>query len=395
MGRRKLRQDDFDRWLRRVYVTRNGGRLNDSTRGSRVANCRTVESYEGDLDEHFEKDGLAELLGRLAYSTGDERECRQARHRIPINGNVRNGSATLKSAVSLYQQFREVIRDNGNILPAHAMSAKATPQPAVRRTRRPAAEWPEWPQPDEGALLTLAKSLTPFVRFLHPDIVAAVVDDNEKRRESWGSQLRKCGIDPTIYLWDRSPCVFPGVRRYAGSKEIAQFRGHTGEKDHQPETALRLDDNDFPKQLWSFVFRGKPFQKFGPDGYALAHLADHKEHNNRWAAEFELPGGAAPPTLFFGLYTSAANTVYVPVNFLKPTDFSDTMRTVLQRKAQNLYGDCCTVAPPPLLVKGAPAPEWEIDRFRWSDPVGTVENVGDFLEYRVRTIDALLANRGA
>ena len=390
-----MRQDDFDRWLLRVYVTRQGGRIDDSTRSSRIANCRTVEHYEGDLDGHFEKDGLATLLARLSYSAADERQNRPARHRVPISGNLRSGSATLKSAVSLYQQFRKFLQEGDGGLLAPIIPTPAKPQPIVHRSHGPTGRWPKWPQPDQSILLTLAKSLTPFVRFLHPDIVAAVADDNERRRDTWSYRLRECGIDPAIYLWERSPCAFPGVRRYAGSKEIARFRGHTGEKDIRPEHALRLDDNDFPKQLWSFVFRGKPFQKFGPDCYALAHLADHKEHNNRWAEEFDLPEGAEAPPLFFGLYTSAANTVYVPTNFLKPTDFNDTMRTMLQRKAQQLYGDRCTVAPPPLAVRGASTADWEIDQFSWNEPVGTTENLEAFLDYRAKTIDDLLAKRGS
>lgn len=368
--------------------------MDDAARSSRVANCRTVEQYEGDLDEHFDKDELATLLARLTYSVVDERQRRPAKHRIPINGNLRNGSATLKSAVSLYLQFRKFLPENGEdaISPLTAMAA--APPPALRVSKRKAGLWPTWAQPDQSVVLTLARELAPFVRFLHPDIVAAVADDNERHRGDWSSRLRECGIDPGIYLWEHSPCAFPGVRRYAGSREIARYRGHTSDRDVQPEHALRLDDNDFPKHLWSFVLRGRPFQKFGPEGYALAHLADHKEHNNRWADEFDLAGDGAAPAFFFGLYTSAANTVYVPTNFLKPTDFSGTLRTMLQRKAEKLYGDRCRLTPPSLSVKPAPSPDWEIDQFSWNEPVGTTGNIEEFLNYRSKLINDLLARRG-
>ena len=39
-----------------------------------------------------------------------------------------------------------------------------------------------------------------------------------------------------------------------------------------PPQCLSLDDNDYPKHLWSFVFTGRPFRKRGPAGYQLAHL---------------------------------------------------------------------------------------------------------------------------
>lgn len=388
-----MREEEFNLWLRNVYVTRDGGRMDASTRGSRTANCKTVENYEGDLDEHVERDGLKDLLSRLAYSTTDERQNNKARHRIPINGNVRNGSSTLKSAIGLYQQFREYVKKNGTVSTSSASINKTSHQTSKNHIKRPASPWPEWPLPTEDTLLALAKKLTPFVRFLHPDIVAAVVDSNESHRQSWASQLRSSGIDPDIYLWEKSPCAFPGVRRYAGSKEIAQFRGHTGSKIDQPEQALSLDDNDFPKHLWSIIFRGKPFQKFGPGGYALAHLADHKTYKNRWTEEFEASNAENIPEYFYGFYTSAANTVYVPTNFLKPTDFNDTMRTMLQRKAEDLYGAFCNIAPPPLRVRSSASPEWEIDNFTWGEPVGTDERINDFLNYREKVIDDLLTKR--
>jgi hypothetical protein len=83
------------------------------TATSRQTNCLTVCKYEGDLDIHFEKDNCRTILSKLTYSTEDERHNRQAKHKIPINGNIRNGTATLKQAVKLYIQFR-MDRKNSN-----------------------------------------------------------------------------------------------------------------------------------------------------------------------------------------------------------------------------------------------------------------------------------------
>ena len=73
---------------------------------SRISNCRTVENYEGDLDEHYAKDNGLSLLERLSYSTEDQRNQSEPKHKIPINGNVRTGSATLKQAAKLYMTYR-------------------------------------------------------------------------------------------------------------------------------------------------------------------------------------------------------------------------------------------------------------------------------------------------
>lgn len=81
--------------------------LKHATCLSRVSNCAKVERYEGDLDTHYKQDRLASLLERLTYSIDDERHELPAKHSVPIKGNVRRTTATLKSAVTLYRDFRD------------------------------------------------------------------------------------------------------------------------------------------------------------------------------------------------------------------------------------------------------------------------------------------------
>ena len=71
----------------------------------------------------------------------------------------------------------------------------------------------------------LAKVVARYARFLRPEIVQAIVEDNQWHSAAWSGALEKRGIDPRAYLWPRSACAFPGVRRYAGSSEIAILRG--------------------------------------------------------------------------------------------------------------------------------------------------------------------------
>ncbi len=93
-----MNTDKFKEWLEQKEYTLN-------TIQNRISNCRNVESYEGDLDEHFQKDYGASLIERLSYSTADERDSLPPNHKVPISGNIRNGSATLKQAVRLYMDF--------------------------------------------------------------------------------------------------------------------------------------------------------------------------------------------------------------------------------------------------------------------------------------------------
>ena len=233
----------------------------------------------------------------------------------------------------------------------------------------------------------LAQLVTRFIRFLHPTIIAAIVRDNEDHREEWTAKLRTRGVNPELYLWPRCACVFPGVRRHAGGKEIATFRART---QGQLDQALRLDDNTYPKHLWSFVFRSRPFQNQGPAGYALAHLADHKDYKNRSASEFASAEDTAQPTRLFGLFTTATNSVYVPTSLLRPTDFAGPLRNLLQRRADELYGSLGQLLPAGFKIRPAPSEEWDLKAFHWSEPVGSTQHVSSFLDFRRREMGKLL-----
>ena len=133
--------------------------LNARSVGSRISNCRRVEHYEGDLDTHYDADGLASLMDCLSP--------RGPKHRIPINGDIYNGTATLKNAVGLYRDFCRTVGSPG---------APAKRRTQERQTRRPGAHWPVWPQPNDEDLLELARAMAPLVRFLDPAIVGAVAN---------------------------------------------------------------------------------------------------------------------------------------------------------------------------------------------------------------------------
>ena len=180
------------------------------------------------------------------------------------------------------------------------------------------------------------------------------------------------------------------MRRYAGSREIAAHRGHAQLDENQSINALTLDDNDYPKQIWSFVFRGAQFSKFGPADYALAHLADHKDHGNRFAKDFQVTEAGDGPRALFGLYTCPSNTVYTPVSLIKPTDFVGTIRALLVRRAQELYGSFCEILPPYLRIPQPASSDWNVSEFKWSDPVGTTEHIQSFLAFRNERLKKLI-----
>lgn len=98
-----MKTDEFREWLEKEGYER--GTIN-----SRISNCLRVCETEGDLDRLYSLDECKNLLSRLTYSTSDEKTRQNPKHNIPINGNVRAGTATLKQAVTLYIKFLTGVR---------------------------------------------------------------------------------------------------------------------------------------------------------------------------------------------------------------------------------------------------------------------------------------------
>lgn len=97
----------FEKWLLNEKL------LKRSVVQTRISNCRRVEQYYNDLDTHFLKDGGRSLMDLFVYSVDDQRNKRPTQHIIPIDGDKRTGSATLKAATNLYMEFRLFERTNG------------------------------------------------------------------------------------------------------------------------------------------------------------------------------------------------------------------------------------------------------------------------------------------
>ena len=366
-----MRTEEFKFWLRECGYLPN-------VVNTRAGNCETVCTYEGDLDDLYKKDGCKDLLKRLCYSTDDERNRRPTKHKVPINGNKRTGSATLKQAVNLYLKFL-------NDVPNTVKSI------TVRNTQKSKKiiDWPTWEQPNDEECYQLAKVTTKYIRFINPEIVRCIVEENEKERDAISAALSSHGINPDLYLWEKSSCCFPGVRRYAGSSEISAYRKRS--EISETEDALALDDNDFPKQLWSFIFRGTQFSKYGPAGYSLAHLVDHKKEKNRMEDEFIFPAGFKFESPFYGLYTCATNAVYIPNSLMKPTDFNGQIRNLMVRKAMDLYQPICNIIPPSIKLKEYNDEKWQLENFEWAEPVGTLDNIEAFLEFRRKKLKKIFS----
>ena len=154
-----MQAGQFETWLRAKG-------LSSRTIDSRLSTCRRLEHHEGDLDEHFDSDGMSRLLAALAYSTDDERRGASPRHKIPIFGNVRNGTATLKNSATLYYDFRRS-QDNGNELAELLRARSRQRRPQLRLVDQPTnANSPPAPQaPEEDLAAIIAGGESDRVEF--------------------------------------------------------------------------------------------------------------------------------------------------------------------------------------------------------------------------------------
>lgn len=371
-----MKSEEFRVWLREVKM------MTSSTVNSRVKNCEVVERYEGNLDTLFSKDKLSGLLKKLTYSKFDARNNALPSHNIPIDGNIYTGTATYKSAVTRYLEFKKYSLSSPSQSNQEAIRTYSSEKIFPKRNMN--MDWPVWELPSSSTILNLARMIIPYIRFLHPSIVEAVVEDNEKHREVWKRNLIERNIDPDFYLWEKSSCAFPGIRRHSGSQEISFYKKQIERKNFQINEALRLDDNTFPKHIWSFIFLDSPFKNKGPSEYSLAHLADHKEYKNR--NQYEFFGPQNHNIKFHGLYTCVSNTIYLPNELLKPTDFNSDIRILFLNKIQDLYGSICNIIHPSFRVKPS---IWNIHDFDWAEPAGDLANIGHFLEFRHQAIESL------
>lgn len=370
--------------------------------GSAITRCRKCERIEeveagGDLDSEYSLDRLHRISHLFDYSNEDAVNGRPQRHHIPIRGSkgfrsIYEGTKDYQSSLKKYIEFMDYVSNDPEELKRLQTAQTISDGKVDRRISKTRTsntrDWPNWGGPSNEEHLTLARIITKYIRFLKPEIVEAIAEDNARRSSEWREMLLQCGVEPSEYLWQGSPCAFPGVRRHRGTNEINAFR----DKSVRVEGALALDDNSYPKQIWSFVFHSTPFSMQGPKGYQLAHLIDHKDTGTRLSAELvntrEERISAIP-----GLFTSAANATYVPVDFLKPTDFEGSLRNLLQRKAMSLYSQACEPLPSGIKVAESYDEGWELSDFEWADPVGTLEYVEDFLGFRNNRMTELFSAR--
>jgi hypothetical protein len=93
-------QSSYRQWLESQEYSPN-------TISTQCSYASRAEQAYGDLDEHYLRDRLEEVLKSLTYTTADARRGKPNPSRVSLSGDIYKSLASFRSAVGLYRRFRD------------------------------------------------------------------------------------------------------------------------------------------------------------------------------------------------------------------------------------------------------------------------------------------------
>jgi len=219
---------------------------------------------------------------------------------------------------------------------------------------------------------------------IHPKIVELIKVRNNDEQEYFRNLFLN-RIEISNYLFPGSACVFPGVRRYVS--------GQGKKRSYNHSYRAIIDDNEFPRHLWTYLANGKGYS--GPNWhetrlneFELAHIFTHKESEiEPEKAFFDVVQPELQP---YSDFTCACNVVLLPKGTVRPTDNSRAIKAAFYKRYIDLYGE------DPLIgrsgFKQSLVPTW-YSKLKWNDPLLPAdwrENTDRLLQYRTKRITHIL-----
>ena len=228
----------------------------------------------------------------------------------------------------------------------------------------------------------IAQILSNLCYHIHPDIVSYIQEKNEEDFDFFNKLLANM-IPIEFYLFSGSACVWPGVRRY--------ISGAGDKRKYNSSYEAIIDDNVFPRHLWCFLLNGKPYsgpnwKKTKLDDFELAHIFSHKDSETLELKYFGKYKKA--PTL--GNFTCAGNVILMPKGMVKPTDHSETIKSVFYRRHIELYGE--STLKNREMFKTELVPDW-YSSLKWNapfKPLNWKDHISLLLDYRKATINKII-----
>jgi len=383
-----MQESPFRNWLLQEK------KFNERTANSRLSNCHRIERYAGKLDEHYQKDGGTSLISELTYSTDDQIKHRPAKHNIPIDGNIYNGTATLKQAANLYFKFKT---GGSSVKEANGKVVIRKRNDLGQSVRRPIQLPGGLPGYVSGTSRTdapvnkiknfekdISKILAQLCHHIHPRIIKRIQQANQNEY-AYFQKIFHDIIEIDNYLFPGSVCVFPGVRRYVSGK---------GSKNqYNREYRAIIDDNTFPRHLWCYLvnnknYNGPNWKETGLHQFELAHIFTHKTSELDFEKQFfNSYNESLDP---HGEFTCGCNIVLLPKGTVRPTDNSEVIKAVFYQRYIDLYGE------EPLNgrsgFKLSKVPDW-YQELKWNDPFcppDWEEKTENLIKYRTNRITQII-----
>jgi len=236
---------------------------------------------------------------------------------------------------------------------------------------------------------SIAQALAKVSHHMHPVVVAAVKDRNADpgERARLEAILPEC-LEKEAWLYPGSACVFPGVRRFIGKVRKRELLKYV------PKKCCIIDDNRFPRNVWTFLavgehYGGPNWKTSGLAQFELAHIFGHKRSQRGLEEQvFKRFDASTKP---WGLFTCAGNVVLIPKGFAKPTDGLSAVRVAFFKRYIDLYSEASL--PGLRELDNDALPKW-YDEIEWNDPIlppDWEENLEKLFDYRVDRLKKLFA----
>lgn len=224
---------------------------------------------------------------------------------------------------------------------------------------------------------------------IHPRIVERIIVENELFRSEFTEYCHPL-LDVDDYFYEKSDCVFPGVRRPINKEKEGKlkWKNNINESD-----GTILNDNTYPRHIWTFLSINKSYSggsngswgKSGLDAFELAHIFGHKIDEKE--LEKKVFGKFDIDTKPYSLFTSASNVVLIPKGLTKPTDKMDSIKICFYKRHLELYGNNINGAKE---FNENTVPKW-YSKIEWLDPIlpdDWEKRIDDLLIYRKKHLRA-------
>lgn len=264
--------------------------------------------------------------------------------------------------------------------------SKATGDPPAKRTNSVKSAKMFLVDKTDDVQEDIVRALAKTAYHVHPAIVQFVQQANQIYKQEFMTICPE-GLDIRDYFYPGSACIFPGVRRSVGRLLNHQRRKYV------PNEGGIIDDNIFPRHLFSFLGAGKSYnsglwKQTGLNKFELAHIFSHKAEASPVERLYFTDVNELPNP--YGLFTCVSNVVLIPKGLAKPTDGLPAVMLVFFKRHIELYGE--GILPRTSGLREDFVPNW-YGTLEWNDPVlprSWKSRLEGLLQYRRRRLSELL-----